>query len=78
MVELVDTNERGSVSKDKPYQRIDGYEVDFNYPPENKQITKKRLNDVITLGVDDYIIVDIRPNEAVLSARSNGKKTTIR
>ena len=78
VVELVDTNERGSLSRDKPYMRVDGYEVDFNYPPENKAITKKRLNEVIILGVDEYILVDIRPNEAVLSARSNGKKTTIR
>ncbi len=77
-IELVDTNERGALSKDKPYVRVDGYEVDFTYPPENKTFTKKRLNDSIILGSDEYILVDIRPTEAVLSARSNGKKTTIR
>jgi hypothetical protein len=77
-LELSDTGGRVFVSKDKPFQRVDGYKVDFSYPPENKAFVEKRLNDMLTLGEQDYNIVVILPNEVVLSARSNNKRTTLR
>jgi hypothetical protein len=77
-LELTDSGEKIKVFKDKPFQRVDGYKVDFSYPPENKAFTEKRLNDTITLGGEDYIIIAISESEVVLSARSNNKRTTLR
>ncbi|MCX6904184.1 MAG: hypothetical protein NTW03_12055 [Verrucomicrobia bacterium] len=78
VLELADTGDKVSLFKDRPYQRVDGYKADFSYPPENKAFVEKRLNDTLTLGGEDYIIIAISPSEVVLSARSNNKRTTLR
>ena len=36
VLELLDTGDRISVSKEKPFKRADGYMADFKYPPDNK------------------------------------------
>ena len=77
VIELADTGERGVLSKDKPFQRVDGFKVDFSYPPESWSKKELRVNDPISVGGEDYIIVDIKATEAVLSGR-NLKKYTIR
>jgi hypothetical protein len=77
-LELIDDADKVTLLKDKPYQRVDGYKVDLSYPPENKAFTEKRLNDTITLGGEDYIVIAVSPSEVVLSARSNNKRTTLR
>jgi hypothetical protein len=78
VLELTESGEKVTASRDQPYQRVDGYKVDFNYPPENKPFADKRLNETLTLGGEDYIIIAISQNEVVLSARSNNKRTTLR
>jgi hypothetical protein len=78
VIELTDSGEKVSLFKDKPFERVDGHKADFSYPPENKTFAEKRVNDTITLGGEDYILVAISQNEAVLSARSNDKRTTLR
>lgn len=77
VIELADSGDRGSVSKDKPYQRVDAFKIDFSYPPENRVMKELRLNEKITLGNEEYILVDIKATEAVLLG-SNLKKYTIR
>jgi hypothetical protein len=78
IVELSDTGERISINKDKPFRRVDGYTVDLRYSPENKSFSSRRVGDKILIAGEEYNIVAISENEVVLSARSNGKKYTIR
>jgi hypothetical protein len=78
VVELLDTAERASLTKDKPFQRIDAYKADLKYPPENKTFTDRRRDDSLTLGSEDYILVVISPQELIVSARSNAKRTILK
>jgi hypothetical protein len=78
VLELLDNGEKISLTKDRPFQRIDGYKADLSYPPENKAFAERRVNDTITLGGEDYIVIAISQNEVVLSARSNNKRTPLR
>lgn len=77
ILELPDTGEKVSVSKDHPYKREDGYLADLKYEPERRVWTNRREGSQISLGGEDYIIVAITKNEVVLSAKSNNKKTAI-
>lgn len=70
--------DRAPVTADKPYKRVDGYKADLLYPPEGKTFSDRRIGDVLPLGGEDYIVVAINPNEIVVSARSNNRRTTIR
>lgn len=81
VIELVETGERVSVSKDKPYKHVDGYMADFKYPPDNKTWKDQRVGAggpgtvPITISGESYIVVAIGKNEVVFSAKSNNKKT---
>jgi hypothetical protein len=77
-LELLDSGEKIAVSTNKPFKRVDGYKTDLSYPPENKSFSEKRVDETVTLGGEDYIIVAISQDEVVLSARSNNKRTTLR
>jgi hypothetical protein len=78
VLELSDSGEKISISKDKAFHRVDGYTADLRYAPENKSFLGKRVGDKIPIAGEEYNIVAIFENEVVLSARSNGKKYTIR
>jgi hypothetical protein len=78
VLQLTDTGERAVISKDQPFKRVDGYLADINYDPENKKWTKQRVNARLSFNFEDYNIVAISRNEVVLSAKSNGKKWTIK
>jgi hypothetical protein len=78
VVELAETAERISLTKDKPFKRVEGYEVDLSYPPEGKTFTKLREGSKLQLGGEEYKIVAITTNEVVLSASLNDKKYTVR
>ena len=78
VLELNGTGERKEVSKEKPFERIDGYTVDLKYPPENKIFPPaKRVGATLSFNGEDYKIVDITENELVLSA-ANLKKWTVK
>ena len=76
-IELADGSKE-TVTPAKPFSRVDGYKADLKYPPENKTFNDARVGDKLTLANEDYIIVDIKPDEIVVSARSNDRRTTIR
>ncbi len=79
VLELAESGERASLLKSAPFQKVEGYTASLVYPPEgNRAFNDRRLNDVITLGGEDYIIVAISQNEVVLSSRSNLKRTILR
>jgi hypothetical protein len=70
--------EMGTVSKDKPFQREEGYSADLKYDPENLHRSGLRVGADLKFAGDDYNIVAIHQNEVILSAQSNQKRTTLR
>ncbi len=77
VLDLTDTGETVRLSKNKPFQREDGYTVDLKYDPENKKWTNQRIGGALKLGGEDYNIVAITKNELVVLAKSNQKKTPV-
>ena len=78
VVELNDSGETAVLSKEKPFQRVDGYTVDLRYPPD-KAWSNRRVGASIQLGFnnEEYTIVAINPTELTLKAKSNDKKWSI-
>lgn len=77
-LQLTDSGDQISISKQKPYQRVGGYMADMKYPPENRTFKDRRVGDQIIVAGEEYNIVAITENEVVLSAKSNQKKWTIK
>ena len=71
-------NQKVTVKKGHPFVSTEAYRVDLGYPIDNSSFPNKAIGDTITLHKEDFIIVDIQPNQVVLSARSNNKRYTIR
>jgi hypothetical protein len=65
------------VSKDKPFQRVDGYSADLKYDPEGLKWLGRRVGADLKFAGDDYNIVAIDQNEVILSEQSNQKRTTL-
>jgi hypothetical protein len=78
VLELNDTAQRVTLTRDQPFRRIDGYVVDLKYAPEAKTWTNRRVGSSLSFNGEDYNIVAITENEVVLSAKSNQKKWTIK
>jgi len=78
VVKLADSGETVSVSKEKPFRRVDGYTADLKYDPERKTFSGRRIYSAISVGGQDYIVVAIDADEVILSAQSNQKRTTLR
>jgi hypothetical protein len=78
VLELTDASEPVSLSKSKPFQRVDGYMADMTYPPENKNFPARRVGDMITFAGETYKIIAIAQDGVVLSAQSNQKKWPIK
>jgi len=76
---LSDTGETVTVTKDKPYERVEGYTADLIYEPEKKPFLNRRKTDTssICFAGECYKIVDIGESEVVLLQLSN-QKTWIR
>jgi hypothetical protein len=76
---LNDTGKRVSIAPDKPYKQVEGYAADLKYDLEKKTWPMRRVGS--TLGFfagDEYNVVAITESDVVLSAKSTGKKTTIK
>jgi len=83
ILELADSNERISVSREKRFEREDGYMADLRYEPEKKNWSGVRNGaggpgtQPIVIEGESYIVVAINKSEVVLSAKSNNKKTVV-
>ena len=77
VLEMIDTGDQITITKDKPFKRVDGYVVDMKYPPENRTFLNRRVDNSIMFGGNEYKIVAITQDEIVLSA-SNQKHLTIK
>ena len=78
MLKLADTGETVSLSKEKPFRRVEAYTVDLKYEPEKKNFMARREGATISFGGQDYIVVAIDADEVILSDQSNQKHTTLR
>jgi hypothetical protein len=77
VLKLVDTGEVVEITKQKPYQRVEGYTADFRYDPEKKVFRGRRVGDRMTFYNTDYTVADINQGELVLLDQSNQKKNTL-
>lgn len=77
VLELTDSQETISISKDKPFRRIEAYAADLRYPPDNKNFLNQRVNDVFQIASESYKIIAISENEVRVSAQSTDKRTSI-
>lgn len=77
-LELPDVDKQVDIAKGKPYRRVDGYMADLKYPPDNRSYTNRRVGDRLYIAGEEYTIASINKDEVVLSAKSNGKKYTIK
>jgi hypothetical protein len=77
VLKLTDSGDTVTVSKGKPFQRVDGYMADLKYDPERKTFPARRVGAMIPFGGDDYYVVAIDANAVILSAQSNQKRTTL-
>lgn len=77
VLELKETGERVSISKEKPFVRAEAFQADLRYPLENKTFSKQRVGATIRFASEDYKIVAINQNEVILLA-GNDKKYTKR
>jgi hypothetical protein len=75
---MLDTQETIAVTKQVPFQKVDGYVTDMTYPPEpNVNLKNKRVGDTFTLAGETYKVIAISQNAVRVAAESNGKQTTI-
>jgi hypothetical protein len=78
VLQLTDVPARVTISKDKPFRRVDGYTADLKYDPEGKKWQGQRVNAVLRFNGEDYNIVAISQDSVIISARSNQKKTPLK
>ena len=77
VLKLTDTGELVSVAMNKPFQRVDGYAVDFRYDPEKKVFHGKRAGDMVPFDGLDYMVTGVNQNELILEDPTNQKKTSL-
>jgi hypothetical protein len=86
VLELMDTKERVTVTKDKPFMRVEGYKADLKYDPENKIFPNRRAQSEssdtaeyqIELDNDKYNIVAISEKDVTVAAVSTSKRSVIK
>ena len=78
VLRLADTGQEIQLSKAGPYRRVDDYQADLKYDPDQQHWSGQRIGSHLSFGGVVYTIVDITSNEVVLSAQSNQKKWTLR
>jgi hypothetical protein len=74
VLELKESGERITISKDKPFVRADAYEADLRSNLENKSFLRQRIGATLRLGGDEFKIVGINQNEITFLAVANDKK----
>jgi len=79
VLKLTDNGDMVTVSKDKPFQRVENYAADLKYDLEKpvKNFAGLRAGSRLSFGGEDYIVVAVDADEVILSAQSNQKKTTL-
>jgi len=77
ILELRDSGELVTVTREQPYTSVIGYEADLSYPVENKSFDNMRVGMKLRLSSEEYNIVAINQDEVLLSAVSNDRRYAI-
>ncbi len=77
ILKLADTGETNTVSKAKPFRRVEAYAADIKYDPDKPASAGVRMGDHLVFAGDDYNVIAIDKNSVVLLAQSNQKKYTL-
>jgi hypothetical protein len=79
-LKLVDTGAEVTLSKDKPFQRVDAYTADVKYAAGTEKVsgTGLRVGDHLAFAGDDYNVIAIDEKDVILLAQSNQKHYTLR
>jgi hypothetical protein len=77
VLQILSSGETVNLAQNKPYQEVAGYAADLTYPPEGKKWNDQRVDGDLKFNRSEYKVVVIDPNEVVVSAESNQKKTTL-
>ena len=75
-LKLIGTGETVTLTKAKPFRRVDGYTADLAYPPDKLTFTGQRVGSPIKFGGEGYNIIGIDQNQVVLSSQINQKRWT--
>lgn len=59
ILELSDSGERVSITKEKPFRRVDGYMADLLYRAETRSFINRRVGDKLKIAGEEYNIVAI-------------------
>ncbi len=65
-----------TIKPGEPYKELVSREVDLSYPPENRIISKAKLNDSLLLGGETYKVIAITDRQVIFEAQ-NKKRTII-
>lgn len=77
VLELEEDNSLVTVSKDKPYEGVDGYMADLRYEPDKLVFANKRIDERLLFAGDTNKIVAIQESSVTVEASSNRKRTKI-
>lgn len=77
VLELPDSGEMVTISKDKPFLKVEAYSADLRYEPDNLNFPDRRVNQSISFGGESYKIIAINQNDVRVEAISTNKRTTI-
>src|SRR5437867_6458135 len=77
VAEMKEGGDKFSFAPGKPYFRVLGYEANMLYKPSSRNYSNLRKSTTIEIDGQNYKIVDILPNQVVLSDDSNGKQYSI-
>lgn len=72
--EMKEGGEKFSFAPGKPYFRVVGHEAELLYKPTTRKYAGQRKGMTIDIDGQNYKIIDILPNQVVLSDDSNGKQ----
>jgi hypothetical protein len=66
-----------TISRDHPFERLEGYMADLRYEPENRTFINRRVGDVLAVGGDEVAIVASTQSQVVLRAKTSGKSWAV-
>jgi len=77
VIELLETSEKLTISSNRPYAKIEGYEADLKYKLNESTFNNLRIGSTIRFLGDTYNIVVISASEVVASGQ-NEKKYSVK
>ncbi len=77
VLELAESRQTVTVSREKPYEETEGYMADLRYDAENKSFLRQRIGQKLSFAGETYNIIAIGPVDVTLEDNRTKKRTTI-